>query len=577
MPLIPTINAQDVSRIMTDTFLGFNHNLKIQDGEFWDTTNLTTDYYPLMANRAKRGTKAQLVTGDGMIEKDALAYVDNGVLYVNDLATPLNDLSIGDKQLVGMGAYICVFPDKKFYNTSNPTDYGSMEFHYSASGTVTYQACKSDGTLYGTRTVSSSAPENPANGEVWVDTTSGSFYEYSSVQVQWVVIPTVYVKITLPTMGQLNVSDYDGVSVSGAYFDDLNGSKIIYAHGGDETHNDYIVVIGIIQTDYTDENASMSIDRTVPDMDYVCESQNRLWGCFYGNDGTQNLNEIYCCALGDFKNWRQYLGVATDSWTASVGSDGPWTGAINYLGYPVFFKENCLHTVAVSSQGAHQISETECRGVQYGSSKSLAIVGETLFYKSRTDVCAYQGGFPVSVSEALGEEKYSDAVAGVFGEKYYISMKDSNNAYHLFVFDTGKNLWIREDNLQAKSFAHVDDELFCIDGNNKLMALHGGVGTLEEVVSWSAESGLMTYEYPDMKYVSRYNIRLKANGTVHIFLEYDSSGEWIASGEFTRNGTNTQTIPIRPRRCDHLRVKLTGEGDVRIYSIARILEQGSDV
>lgn len=105
------------------------------------------------------------------------------------------------------------------------------------------------------------------------------------------------------------------------------------------------------------------------------------------------------------------MGLSTDSWTASVGSDGPWTGAVNYLGYPTFFKEDRIHRVSISAYGAHQINETACRGVQKGSGKSLVVVNETLLYKSRSDICAYQGGFPSSISDALGEELYSDAAA----------------------------------------------------------------------------------------------------------------------------------------------------------------------
>ena len=399
-----------------------------------------------------------------MIEKDALAYIDNGTLYYNSLATGLTGISPGDKQIIGMGAYICIFPDKLYFNTQDQTDYGSMEVHYanapeSGTANVTFQSCMSDGTLYDRRTISTTEPENPQNGDVWVDTSSNTYYEYSSVQVMWVEIQTVYTKITFSTMGQLDVNDYDGVVIAGCPIDDLNGNKIIYAHGGNESTYDYVVVIGLLTSDLADISTRITIDRNVPDMDYVCEAQNRLWGCFYGNDGTQNLNEIYCCALGDFKNWRQYLGVSTDSWTASVGSDGIWTGAINYLGYPTFFKENCIHRVSISTEGAHQLIETECRGVQAGSSRSLQIVGETLFYKSRTDVCAWQGGFPQGVSDQLGDEKYYDAVAGSFSNRYYIIMKDSTNHWHLFVFDTVKNLWIREDDLHVKFFASVDDEL----------------------------------------------------------------------------------------------------------------------
>ena len=39
-----------------------------------------------------------------------------------------------------------------------------------------------------------------------------------------------------------------------------------------------------------------SVERRVPDMEYITEYGNRLWGC--SKDG----HEIYCCKLGDVKN-----------------------------------------------------------------------------------------------------------------------------------------------------------------------------------------------------------------------------------------------------------------------------------
>lgn len=589
MPFLPQISTSNTSREFIDTFLGYNHQLKIGSGEFFDTKNLSNDYFPLLATRKKRSTLTGLTAGQGMIEKDALAYIDNGTLYYNRVATGLTGISEGEKQLIGMGAYICIFPDKLYFNTQDDSDYGSMELHYAnaldgSTAAVTFQSCMSDGTLYDRRTISTTEPEDPQNGDVWVDTTTGTYYEYSSTQVLWVEIQTVYTKITFTTMGQLDVNDYDGVTIAGTPIDDLNGDKIIYAHGGDEETQDYIVVVGLLETDLVDIQCRVTIDREVPTMDYVCEAQNRLWGCFFGNDGTQNLNEIYCCALGDFRNWRQYLGISTDSWTASVGTDGVWTGAINYLGYPTFFKENCIHRVSISTEGAHQLIETECRGVQIGSHRSLQIVGETLYYKSRTDICAYQGGFPTGISEAFGDEKYYDAVSGSFGNKLYMSMKDSNNYWHLFVYDTTKNTWIHEDNLHVKHFADVDDELYAITEEvsngvtvNKLMALNGTVGTIEADFAWKAESGLQYYQYPDMKYVSRYNFRMRCSGTVKLYIEYDSSGTWIESGQISvMNRFDTVTIPVKPRRCDHLRFKLEGTGYVKLYSIARVYEIGSD-
>ena len=579
----PTLKERQTSREVIDTFAGYNHRLKIRDGEFYQTKNLTTQHYPMLANRKPRGRlERQFSKLQAIIAKDALYWVDNGTLYANGQPTGLTGLQTNkETQLVSMGAYICIFPDKKYINTQDLTDYGSMGASWAYHGDVTYKMCHQDGSYYTNVTKSATEPASPQNGAIWIDLSDSSVKEYSVYTESWTVLETVYTRLDFRTMGQLTplFSEYDGVEVSGSDFDDLNGSKILYAVGGDPvTSYDYVVLIGILDSDHTQESANITIRREVPDMDFVCEAQNRLWGCFYGNDGTQNLNEIYCCALGDFRNWSQFLGLSTDSWRASRGSDGAWTGCINYLGTPTFFKENVIHPVSVSTVGAHQIGDVPARGVQKGSHKSLAIVNETLYYKSRTGVVAYQGGMPADVSAALGDELYYAAVAGVFGQRYYISMRDAYSTWHLFCFDVRRGLWMHEDELHVSCFAQVDDELYALTDNG-ITALNGTQGRLEGRVSWMAETGILHYEQPDKKYVSRYNIRLNMEhgSSVQMFVEYDSSGLWNFAGEIEVPETGTVTLPVRPRRCDHLRIRLEGRGNVRIFSIARVLGKGSDV
>ena len=191
---------------------------------------------------------------------------------------------------------------------------------------------------------------------------------------------------------------------------------------------------------------------------------------------------------------------------------------------------------------------------------------------------AYQGGMPADVSQALGEEKYYKAVAGVFGQRYYISMQDAYNAWHLFVFDAGKGLWMHEDETHVECFAQVGDELYALVSNG-ITALNGTEGTPETDFEWSCTTGLLTYEYPDRKYLSRFNIRvnMERESGFQMFIEYDSSGVWNYAGDFHLPTTGTVTIPVRPRRCDHLRLMFVGHGNIRMYSIARILERGSDV
>ena len=52
---LPTLSGVATSREMVDTFRGYNHNLRIGDGEAWDMRNMTSDLYPVLSPRKPRG------------------------------------------------------------------------------------------------------------------------------------------------------------------------------------------------------------------------------------------------------------------------------------------------------------------------------------------------------------------------------------------------------------------------------------------------------------------------------------------------------------------------------------------
>ena len=117
------LNVIPTSRNTIDVFGGYNHNLRIGDGEFYDMENLTSSYYPVLAPRGKRGTyKYPEGSGDdhkpnGLISKDALCYVDGTKLFINNKEIIGLDLTDSPKQLVSMGAYIVIMPDKKYISS----------------------------------------------------------------------------------------------------------------------------------------------------------------------------------------------------------------------------------------------------------------------------------------------------------------------------------------------------------------------------------------------------------------------------------------------------------------------------
>ena len=580
----PKLRELETSRQMVDAFEGYNHNLRIGDGEFFDMRNMTSDHYPVLSPRAARGLYAQAEQPGGLIAKDSLCYVDGREFVMNEYRVNLG-LSTAEedcpKQLISMGAYVIILPDKMYVNTMDLSDYGNIEATFTTSGNVSLTLCKVDGSTYNTEYVQAEAPAKPANMALWIDTSSTphTLKQWNESSGTWVDIATTYVKISARGIGT-GFSQYDGITISGlSKVDDaqdlaaLDGAATIWDKG-----DDYIVVVGILDTARTISNA-ITVSRKMPKMDFVIEAKNRLWGCRYGvaNNG-EVVNEIYCSKLGDFKNWNSFLGISTDSWVGSVGTDGQFTGAVTYLGYPLFFKENVLHKVFISDVGAHGIQDTACRGVQKGSHRSLAIVNETLYYKARSGICSYDGSLPVEASYHLGNEAYSDAVGGAHGNKYYISMKDAAGTWNLFVYDTAKGMWHKEDNLKADAFCSCRGEMYAINGS-QIIALQGTGDIHEQSVQWMAQTGPMGTESPDMKYISKLTIRMSLDigTTVRFLVQYDSIGGWEHIGTMTGKSLRSFSVPIQPRRCDHFRLRIEGEGDARIYSITKTIEQGSDI
>ena len=587
----PTLYVKEKSRQMSDVFLGYNHNLRINDNEFYDMKNMTSDYYPVLSPRGKRGVYASLNKPTGLIAKDALCYVDGTEFIMNEYRVEMG-LNDEPKQLISMGAYVIIMPDKKWINTLDLSDHGDIDAEYTspvdAEGkplTISFELCTLTGDNISAKYVSAEEPSKPQHLEYWIDTSSTphTLKQYSEASKMWVSIATTYIKISAPGIDKA-FEVYDGVTISGVSdpsLKDLNASNVIWGKGENYEGEGYIVVVGILDNLISQDDQVIVVERRMPEMDFITECNNRLWGCKYGDGANgQVVNEIYASKLGDFKNWNCFMGISTDSWVGSCGTDGQFTGAITHLGQPLFFKENCMHKVYVSSSGAHQVQDTACRGVQKGCEKSLAIVNETLFYKARSGVCAYDGSLPTEVSYVFGNEAYGEAVGGANGNKYYISMKGVDGKSHLFVFDTAKRLWHREDNLHAAAFCSCRGEMYAIDANtNKILALLG-TGELEtEPVRWMAQTGELVLESPDMKYISRLTVRLAMDigSVIRMYAQYDMSDEWVSLCELRGTSLRSFSIPIRPRRCDHMILRIEGEGNAKVYSITKTIAEGSDL
>lgn len=564
------MNLPAQKRVTLDAFGGYDVRVRGEKGAFAAMKNLCSDKYPTLSIRPRRGTVSTVTNPHGMIGKDCLIWVDGTTLFINGLATELV-LSDTEKQLVSMGAYLVIFPDKKYINTQNLSDYGSLENTVTTTGEVTFSLCDREGTDLAAYTMSATPPAPAESGALWWDSGENVLKRY--INGIWEPVTDVCMKVSAAGIGS-GFQPGDGVVFSGCTASHVDGLHLLTTV---ETNS---VIFSGLPDGVGTQSATVTVSRYVPEMDYVVECGNRLWGCKYGLVNGETVNEIYASALGDFRNWNTYEGLSTDSYAAQRGSDGVFTGAVAYLGNPIFFKEDCMECVYISNSGAHQIVTVKCDGVKKGSSNSLQIVDGTLYYHSSGGVCAFAGSLPVCVSQELGEARYHDGIAGGAEGKYYLSVLDDGEEPVLFCYDTRRKLWYREDELRCRSFAVCDGELFALT-EEEILSMQGKSGDLEDPVEWFAESGDWGLNTPENTYLQRLEIRLKpeTHTVVQAFVSYDGGQTWQGQGSLSgqEGRIHPSVLYVRPARCSMLRVKLSGRGGCTIYSAAAVYEKGSDV
>lgn len=710
----PKLNSLNSSTDYMDLFLGLNHNLRQNDNEFYDMKNLTSDGYPTLSVRPQRGNMfkdnpsflSNLSKPVGMVDRDVLYIIRKTGNYELTITykheQTIKNIQIGGckdtddvRQVISMGSYIIIMPDKIYFNTADPQhDFGHIEANMSLSS-VLCQPCEYDGTILNVDYVGNEAPETYYDGTIWLDSSDGILKRYDKIYNVWTAITNSYIKITYTPSGQdadisskfavgdgLLFSGFNENAINGYHtitrflsdnsivipgelntvtgkslwhifsdtgeYDPLQGLMIETSYSGEiaedeligkhlmignnnylisgnthkaEGNRGLVVYLGITETVQFEKNAGayiveeginriesgVTLDRSMPDMDFVISSNNRLWGCKYGN----GVNQLYSSRLGDFRNWNVYNGNSMDSWYANLGCDGEFTGAIDYFGYPMFFKENNIITVTVAGVNTnHSVLTRAQRGVQKGSARSLCILNDILYYKSINGIMAYSGSSPTLVSEPLGEASFSSAVCGGLNNKLYVNMKSEEDLkYYMYVYDTVKNMWHKEDQIRIRLFCNVHDQIFTYHQNQYILnsnlyyidqdifdKIQGSVvqkwdkcyksiiGTAADAdtdkIDWFAETGIIGCDTTLHKYFSKLNIKLDldCDSYVDVLIQYDSNSQWsllqhIGDGQ---ERLFQKTFPIKIQRCDHFRLRFEGKGNAKIYAISKTMTPGSD-
>ena len=497
--------VQNASKKQSIVFRGINYGEGTQDGEFSETYNLSTDKYPCITQRAARIKAGQYEKPTDIHAKGELLVIDGTKVIYNGVEK--GTVSEGKKQMATIGNYIVIFPDKVYYNVAEDK-FGSMEETYTATGLVF-----TDSTI----------------------TTTGDNFKFR---------------------------DGDAVKITGCS-NNANNKEPIIRGVSDKvlTFDENVFTAGA-------ESGSVTLQRIVPDLDFICESNYRLWGT--------HGNTIYSSKFSDPFNFRVFDGLSSDSYYIDVGSEGEFTGCVPYSSHICFFKENTLHKLYGTKPSNFQITTANVYGVQGGSERSIQMVNEQLLYKGVGGVYAYTGGVPELISEKFGNNRYSDAVACCDGEKYYISMKQGD-IWHMFVYDVIKGIWLREDDTQALDMTFHDGKVYYIDSQGGLYYIDKSGDKSD--IEWGATFCTMHETINERKGYSKFHLRLDLSegAWLAVDMKTDNNYKWEQIYTTHNEKARTVSIPIIPTRCDSIDIRLRGKGECTVRAFIREFTVGSDI
>ena len=543
-------------------FRGLNYNPRIEDGEMRDMQNLTSDQYPALSVRKARSESDQTFTDPAdMISKgEKLAIIDGNSFYYDGVKKGEFVLP-GKKTMAAIQNAIYFFPDGASYDIQTDQWIGVSAPTYHVNYNPNWNF--GEGEITSTSVVRDKFFPEIRFGKNYVenfDLSNHRIEKGDTVQMIGCTNPQYNISAKVESVEAQEEEIREQGEIKFTLVTLITPSKITF-----ETD----VFPAAYEQNSVDNPISLVLmpkEENKIDLEFFMENNNRLWGCMG--------NEIRASALGNPTAWNSFAGLSGDSYAVTVGTDGDFTGCASYANQLLFFKENYIHILTGTKPSNYQITTLQCHGLQKGCEKSLCKINETLYYKSRVGVMAYQGGIPQLISSQFGLVQYGTATAGTDGIKYYLSAQ-RGNIWDMLVYDTRRGLWHKEDGTHALCFANCAGILSYIDAEQKkLFTINSNE---KQRIPWFAQLGEFTEQQEDRKILSKlfFRIDMEKDSELHIRIQYDG-GTWNSVYNAAALEDKTIFLPLIPRRCDRFAIRLEGIGSCVVHSMTREFRTGGE-
>ena len=363
------------------------------------------------------------------------------------------------------------------------------------------------------------------------------------------------------------MSKYDGKALTGSY-----QKKLLFFP--DRQSGDFLLGNGLNIADIPQ----------MPMIKYATVHLSRLYGV--------NDERVYVSVFNDYSSWAYDTANEYDkqnAWASAAQSNvkatGDFTGLTTYLNSVVAFKRDYMHEITGSSN-PFRINDVYAEGAT--DNRNIVEVDGYLIFVSDDAVKVYTGGNPRIISYKLGVGRFSDAVAGTDGRRYYLYCRDGNGARRFFVYDTMLETWSEEEITEnVIAFAHNDIGFYMLvetnDGTSAIYRIDTGDYDGQE---WAAETDITAGKTIDIKHVQKVQILadVAAGSEIRAYLlrdgeRFSEKMEPIYRFKNETETTKKAALRVVPRMTAHWGsvLRLSGVGYSRIYQAELTMKGGGEL
>lgn len=386
----------------------------------------------------------------------------------------------------------------------------------------------------------------------------------------------------------------EGVSWTGLGFAVGDGLRVVNADDAEpapegdyriaELHGREATVVGEFPAPYT---SNARFQRKFPDLERVCVSGNRVFG-IAGRD-------VYVSAAGsalDFYSRQDRDGQGPAVLRADT--EGDFTACAAWQGYVVCFKADRICKLVGSRSDSFGLQDTAAVGIPARLADTLCEVDGALCYCADGGVYRYRGQQPARMASA-GDRTLTRGYGGTDGARYYLAVETRDGVWRQYVYDPEDGCRYDEDDLKPAGMMSREGFLW-IQGRDGYVWMTASDGRMAETASDERSvkgavrsSVTLAPDYdvlPDGCRPTEVLIRATADAgaTLEVRADYADGGAGkdadgtaeVVLGSFTgRMQDRLLRIPLTPRRCDGMRLRLVMTGGWVIREIIREYERGS--